>query len=103
MPDPNIKKYLETQGIECPFCGKGSVLSTPLDYDGHNAWSDTECHYCGRKWQDWFELRGIKMPDGTYHAAPVTVVIEVHGGVAEVVECPDDVTVVIRDLDTEEA
>lgn len=100
MPDPNIKKYLESKGTECPFCGSARVFVVPLD--GVHTKSGVTCPRCGRKWEDWFELRGILMPDSTFYAVPVTVVIEVRGGVAEVAECPDGVEVIINDLDVED-
>jgi hypothetical protein len=52
------KKYVESEGSECPACG-GNVEGTGLDYTDGSIYQRCKCTDCGEAWFTRYVLDGI--------------------------------------------
>lgn len=98
-------KYLKCSGVKCPFCESVNISANPFENDAGTAWADVACSECGNSWRETYELVHYEEPDATkdFRLAEESdrkVVLEVHGGVADVTQCPDGVEVDIIDHDS---
>lgn len=57
--------YLEGRGQYCPKCRSEHIEAAHLDADGPIARSNAECHDCGYRWVDLYELCGINPAEET--------------------------------------
>jgi hypothetical protein len=56
-----VRTYIATGGTMCPFCKQPLAESglSRLRPEGQDAFRGAHCAHCGRKWTDFFTLRGI--------------------------------------------
>jgi len=56
------KEYIESGGTKCPICQSNNLSADgQIISDGLSAWGLVECHNCGAKWNDVYELIGIQI------------------------------------------
>ena len=53
------KKYLEVNGVLCPFCGSSDIRADSLESDGNEAWNNVHCEDCKEEWKDIYKLVDI--------------------------------------------
>jgi len=56
----NEKKYLESGGNICPYCGSDDLNTGNVQTDSGIAWQDVECDGCGSEWRDLYTLTGVE-------------------------------------------
>lgn len=103
------KEYLESGGYSCPNCARYDLKGVePLDHNDTSITQRVRCGNCQAEFRDRFVLVGyqeLSVPgsDEVHHPPDPRpeVVIEVRGGGADVVECPDWISVEIVDFDSE--
>ena len=101
-------KYLDHSGEKCPFCESNDIYTARIWNEAGSAWADVECRECGKSWREIYKLvhydeiiTATKNNPAEQHNHKV--VVEVYGGIAEVMQCPDGVEVEIIDHDNIEA
>jgi formate dehydrogenase maturation protein FdhE len=52
------KKYLESNGNYCPFCGCDDIEAGHFETDGNTAWRPVECNGCNKEWNEEYALAG---------------------------------------------
>jgi len=65
---PDWKRYVDNQGLKCPYCGSVDLACDNLDADGGYAHQDIECNGCGREWQDVYRLVDVNVDGGPANA-----------------------------------
>jgi len=56
------KKYVESGGEVCPFCGGEVKTIGPLENGGGKAWQECRCIACKKRWTDQYQLTGFSQP-----------------------------------------
>ena len=101
------KEYLKSEGVLCPNCSaEASQMGQGYTETVCNETIESiECLTCGANWWEVFRLvryEGLEL-DGNEERNPPdpqpVVLIEVRGGVASILECPEWIEVEIRDHD----
>lgn len=102
------KEYIKNDGAICPNCKvKANQMNLgPAEAIQNETCEKIECLECGATWWEVYILGRYEEleVDGVEHNPPdpkPVVVIEVEGGVASVLECPEWVEVTIVDKDTQ--
>lgn len=58
MPLTN-EQYLAKDGCVCPHCQSANITSSAdVRFEGTVIFQPVQCHDCGEKWQDQFNLTG---------------------------------------------
>ena len=58
--DDQIKTYLESQGLLCPFCKSDELdVAESLEADGDAAYSLILCRQCNQTWEEIWKLSSI--------------------------------------------
>jgi len=53
------KEYVANGGGKCPYCKSHGVdVTGSIEADGTVAWCVIVCNYCGKMWQDVYQLQG---------------------------------------------
>ena len=60
---PDWKRYIEQQGLKCPYCASVSLHGGVFDADGGYAWRTITCGGCGRTWGDVYRLVDVDLPE----------------------------------------
>jgi len=60
LSEEQRQNYLDKKGCVCPFCESKSVVASPLEADGMDAWCTVECYHCGEKWEDEYNLVNVQ-------------------------------------------
>lgn len=58
MKKMSQKKYVEQDGIHCPFCDSTNLCGDSVEIDGGGATQPVSCNDCGKRWIDCYELTG---------------------------------------------
>jgi len=64
------KKYVESAGTACPFCGCDDVEGGFVEVDSGGAWQRIVCNGCARVWNDVYKL--VDAEDDVYDNVPLT-------------------------------
>jgi hypothetical protein len=57
----NKKRYIETGGNECPFCGSLDIETDgQIQTDSGIAWQPIKCNKCDETWEDIYDLVYVK-------------------------------------------
>ncbi|NTW34545.1 MAG: DUF1178 family protein [Syntrophobacteraceae bacterium] len=59
----DFKKYLETGGVSCPFCGSHNIEGQSFDIDEDGVTQEVGCNDCCREWIDSYKLHSITVID----------------------------------------
>lgn len=60
LTEENAKKYFESCGNECPFCGSTDIsVGSTVSHDEDYAWGKTSCDTCHEEWTDEYRLMAI--------------------------------------------
>jgi hypothetical protein len=54
------KKYLESCGNICPYCGGDDLNTGNIQTDSGSAWQDVDCENCGSEWRDLYTLTEVE-------------------------------------------
>lgn len=64
LTEENAKKYFESCGNECPFCGSTDIsVGSTVSHDEDYAWGKTSCNTCHVEWTDEYRLMAIVHTD----------------------------------------
>lgn len=55
----NKEKYLEHNGLICPYCDSKEITATSSDFDDDYCWRNVACDDCGETWQDIYTLTDV--------------------------------------------
>jgi ssDNA-binding Zn-finger/Zn-ribbon topoisomerase 1 len=58
------RKYLNDQGVHCPFCGSHNIDARKMDFLDEMIYQKVECIDCQNEWTDHYKLVGISEPEG---------------------------------------
>jgi hypothetical protein len=53
------RRYLETGGARCPFCGNGLIDGHQVEVEAGSAYQEVTCPECGEAWKDCYTLTSI--------------------------------------------
>ena len=59
--EPDTKRYIEQEGVACPYCSSTHIRSTNAirSEEGGRAEEDMTCDACGSGWTDLYTLTGV--------------------------------------------
>jgi transcription elongation factor Elf1 len=72
-----VKKYIKSKGICCPFCDSENLDAGTMQTDAGIAWQDIECCNCGSSWRDEYELIDMTNIDKKNKVGPYTTPLTV--------------------------
>ena len=59
LDESALRKYLDNDACECPFCGSGNIEGGPVEIDLGSAWQKVSCVDCEKEWSDLYTLTGV--------------------------------------------
>lgn len=63
-PEAKVKNlYLDKDGLYCPYCGNGDIVSMGITADGITATEPCVCNDCEGEWTDVFTLIDIDLDE----------------------------------------
>jgi len=66
LSDKAKQRYIETSGIDCPFCGSNYFDTSRVEIADGGASQDVQCKDCGASWTDLYtltEIINVELPD----------------------------------------
>jgi len=63
LSEEAIQSYVETGGMDCPYCGSNDLECGRMDIYSHGASQPCSCNQCGKEWTDDYSLTGITEDD----------------------------------------
>jgi transcription elongation factor Elf1 len=58
------KKYIESKGSHCPYCGSTSISAESPETDGLDLECVVTCHDCNRGWLEIYTVTEVKELEG---------------------------------------
>jgi len=59
LTDAQKKKYVDSQGLNCPYCNDGDLEGGCMQGDGNWITMPVTCDNCNKTWQEIYTLTGI--------------------------------------------
>jgi len=58
--EKTIKRYLESDGLLCPFCRSSHIVAGDCEFEVAEVWQDVRCHDCHEVWNEIYTLTRIE-------------------------------------------
>lgn len=58
------EEYVETGGLQCPYCRSDEIAGQSFDGEGRHVWSEVHCNECKADWVDIYTLASFEKLGG---------------------------------------
>lgn len=59
LTSDQIKKYVDSGGLNCPYCGSEDITGGFVQTEAGHAWQPVDCVTCRKSWADVYRLENI--------------------------------------------